>query len=90
MLGYLTNINGGRYPVILKFGIRPLFYDILKGYYNLFSNNNNNIIIINRNRWITNRQITEIDESSKNVISAQHWFAHHFCRKAPLFVVFKE
>jgi hypothetical protein len=37
MLGYSTNINGDKYPVILKSGIRFLFfYDILKGDYNWF------------------------------------------------------
>jgi hypothetical protein len=39
MLGYSTNINGDKYLVILKFGIRFLFFnDIFKGYYNLFLN----------------------------------------------------
>jgi hypothetical protein len=30
MLGYPTNINGGRYPVILKSGIRVFFMISLK------------------------------------------------------------
>ncbi len=34
MLGYLTDINGDEYLVILKSGVRFFFYDILKGYYN--------------------------------------------------------
>jgi hypothetical protein len=39
---------------------------------------------------MTNKWITKTDKSLKNVISAQHWFARHFCRRAPLVVVFKE
>jgi hypothetical protein len=36
-LGYSTKINGDEYLVILKSDIRFIFfYDILKGYYNLF------------------------------------------------------
>jgi len=39
MLGYSVDINGDKYPIILKSGIRFLFfYDTFKGYYNWFLN----------------------------------------------------
>jgi hypothetical protein len=30
----------------------------------------------NQNQWITNRQITEVEEYGKNLISTQHWTRH--------------
>jgi hypothetical protein len=37
MLDYSIDINGDKYQIILKSGIKFLFFnDILKGYYNLF------------------------------------------------------
>ncbi len=62
MLGYPTNINSDKCPVILKSSIRFLKKMIsLKDITIIFYNTNIN----NKNRWIRNRRITGTGESKK-------------------------